>query len=74
MDNEFIEIEFYEEGRWVTRRLLVDAGAALAEQILRALPRETAVNLNRRLMASLGAHESSLPEQPQEGQLKILAE
>lgn len=75
MENEdFIEVDCYEGGRWITRRYPLSVALILAEQLLRSLPHETAVNLIRRLMASLGAHESSLPRESQEARLKVLVE
>lgn len=71
---EFIDIDSYEGGKWITDRYPLQAAANLAEQLLRNLPREVAMNLIRRLMASLGAHEPSLPAEFQEDRLKVLVE
>jgi hypothetical protein len=71
---DFIEVDCYEGGSWITRRYPVSVATTLAEQLVRALPREVAVNLLRRLTATLGALESSQQTRSEEGLLHLRVE
>jgi hypothetical protein len=74
LNEGFIDVDFYEGGKWVTRRYPVVVAANLVEQMVQNLPREVAANLIRGLMASLGAHEPSRPEQFPEDRRMVLVE
>lgn len=57
-DEDFIEIENYEDGRWITRRY----------------PRSVAVGLFQQLAQALGEPAYLQQVEPVEGRLKVLVE
>lgn len=57
-NDDLIELDYYEEGRWVTRRL----------------PLEIAERLYQQLGQVLGAHEHLQPAASQEDRLKVFVD
>lgn len=72
--SDFIEIDSYERGIWVTRRYRLSVAAAMAEQILENLPREIALGLIQRIGAKFGAPGFAQQEPTREDRLRVFVE